>query len=130
MMDADTRESKMIVAGDHLREPSAARWITNDLIAVQFYGEALSFDLRGKEVAELGVSVLRKSRPADIASTSLVVTLLSNVISLAEVDARTGNVKKFSFPMSGDLMNWAFDDAGRLRAVTLRNTPLWTDGTG
>jgi len=129
IMDADTRESRMVVAGDYLRRPSAARWITNDLIAVRFYDEAFSFDLQGKRIAELGVSVLRKSRPSDPNSTLVLVTLLSNVISLAEVDAKTGATKKFSFPMSGELMNWAFDDAGRLRAVTLKNVPIWTEGT-
>ena len=135
LVDTATGTPKLIVGGKFVREgnwafdkhPLEVAWVTNDLLAVDYGIEAESIDLTGKKVAEIGTSVIGKAEPDNPNSTMLLVYADEGHKGFARVNARTGDLDEFDLPIRGQLLQWAFDLHGELRAVTLRDTAFWRD---
>lgn len=137
LIDSISLKAKMIIEGRRTmegywifnKEPHAATWVTNDLIAVDYGIEAESVDLNGKKVADIGEHVIRKAYPNQPDSPLLLVYTDVEDRDLAIANARTGQLSKLRFPMSGKPIGWAFDPQGALRALTLMNSAFWKDAT-
>ncbi|RFP15899.1 MULTISPECIES: S9 family peptidase [unclassified Duganella] len=108
------------------KAPRAVTWVDNDLLAIDYGIEAESIRLDGKMVAELGEVVIGKSERNNVQSPNLLVYTDLEDGDVGLVNARTGAMKKFSYP-GGKAIKWAFDRRGELRAVTLVNSAFWKD---
>lgn len=138
LMDTATGVTKVIGQGGmqvidgrmNIKMPWTVSWVTNDLMAVDYFGaEPESIDLAGEKVADLGVAIVGKAEPGNPASPMLLVYALENRKGFASVNARTGRLRTFDLPASGELLHWALDGKGELRAVTLRDSAFWTSKT-
>jgi dienelactone hydrolase len=137
MVDADTNEAKLIKTGKWVnegawnvnKEPRNVRWVTNDLLAVDYGPEAESLTMEGKKVADLGAEVLGKIDAEHSDSPILLIYSDWDREKIALANARTGEITKIRYPMSGIPTHWVFDSHGVLRALTLSNSAFWKDAT-
>ena len=115
----------------YTRSPVAARWIDNELIAVEYNdGEAESIDVTGRKVAELGARYLgRVDAGADTPAERVLVYLDADEEKPALVNPRTGERRQDTSRPPDKLMHAAFDDQGVLRAATTIDTTFWTERT-
>lgn len=115
----------------YTRSPISARWIDNELIAVEYNDdEAESIDASGRKIAELGarfVGLLRAE--ADKPAERVLVYLDAEGEKPALVNPRTGERRQDTARPPGKLMHAAFDDQGMLRAATTIDTTFWTERT-
>jgi dipeptidyl aminopeptidase/acylaminoacyl peptidase len=111
------------------RSPRRVLWINSQWLAVDFGWAAEAVDLKGATVAELGTRVIGKAVPADLESTLMLVHDDTDFESVAVVDAATRRKQRLRYPMSGQPLDWTFDDRGALRAVLLAETAFWRDDT-
>ncbi|MFO1328682.1 MAG: S9 family peptidase [Rubrivivax sp.] len=111
------------------RHPLHVRWITRELLAVDHGWIAEAVDLQGERVADLGSAVIGKARPGVPDSTQVLVFDDHDRDSVSMIDVRTRRRTAFDLPMSGGLVNLAFDAEGRLRAVTMSSSSVWSDRT-
>lgn len=109
--------------------PREVRWVTNDLLALDYGFVAESIDLAGKKVATLGAAVIGKIEPGNPASPMMLVYPDRKRRGLARVNAQTGDSDEISLPIKGEVLAWAFDSRGELRAVTMRDATFWGSGT-
>jgi dienelactone hydrolase len=132
----DDMQGKTLVIGRFVTEggwsffksPRAVSWAGNDLLAVDYGIEAESIDLNGKKVADLGEQIIGPAERERPDSPWLLVYTDVKSGDIGKVNARTGEMKLFSYPR-GKAINWAFDRSGELRAVTLLNSEFWNDVT-
>nr|WP_315257705.1 S9 family peptidase [uncultured Duganella sp.] len=110
------------------KSPRDVTWAGNDVLAVDYGVEAESIDLNGKKVADLGEEIIGPAERDKPDSPWLLVYTNVKSGDIAKVNARTGEMKMFSYPR-GKAINWAFDRSGELRAVTLLNSEFWNDVT-
>jgi len=139
LIDVETLDFKPLIAPRwvatlnyrYVRNAVAVRWIENDLLAVDFDDdEAEAVDLAGRKVASLGAHYIgRVARKGDPAELFVLAFLDAKRQSLALINPRTGERKRYDSPPSGKLMDVAFDDEGALRAATTVNTTFWTART-
>jgi dipeptidyl aminopeptidase/acylaminoacyl peptidase len=137
LIDTQGLERKVIVSGGWERDggylfsryPRQLSWITSSIFAVNYGAVASSHDLSGKRLADIGSHLLTKTAPADPQSTMVLSYDDPKLRTLAEYDARNGRGHKLSYPMAGELMDWALDAKGRLRVLTLANSEVWNDRT-
>lgn len=137
LIDTDSWDMKPIIHGKRVdegtysfnKQPTAISWVTNSLLAVTNGMYAESVDLTGKVVAEIGEAVIEKAEldKPDSPMVLVYTNTKNNEIGLA--NAKTGEIKKFRVPMSGELIHWAFDASGDLRAVTITDSSIWKDTT-
>ncbi|WP_394781399.1 alpha/beta hydrolase family protein [Undibacterium sp.] len=135
LIDSETMVAKTIITSRYVSEgmwsfnkqPRSAIWATNDLLAVDYGIEAESVNLKGDKVASIGDYVIRKADSAQPDSPMLIVYTDAKSHDLALANARTGELTRLDFPMSGKPIGWAFDKSGTLRALTLINSAFWKD---
>lgn len=138
LFDTDSLKFRVIRVGQlaqiggstsYYKDPIAVRWVTRDLMAVDFGPQAETLDLNGKTVAAIGQAVIGKAEP-HLAESEMVLTFSdTRNREIALVNARSGDMRKFRLPMPGKLVHWAFDQNGELGAVTLMNSAFWKDAT-
>lgn len=137
--DTDKLDFKMVLESRrentlnyrYTRSPISARWIDNELLAVQFNDdEAEAIDTAGRKVAELGAHYLgRIGAEADKPVERVLVYLDADDEKLALVNPRTGDRRRDDSRPAGKVMQSAFDDQGALRAATTIDTTFWTERT-
>jgi len=137
--DADKLDFRMVLESKrentlnyfYTRSPVSARWIDNELIAVEYNDdEAESIDAAGRKVAELGARYLgRIDAEGDKPAERVLVYLDADGETSALVNPRTGERRKDTSRPPGKLMHAAFDDQGVLRAATTIDTTFWTERT-
>ncbi|MEP6874391.1 MAG: S9 family peptidase [Burkholderiales bacterium] len=112
------------------RLPIRVNWAGNDVLAVDFSSEqSESIDLNGKKLATLGERFIRRLTEKGV-STDFALALRD--IRGGDVDlvnVRTGERRSYRVSLSGEPMARAFDAAGQLRAVTMRDTSFWSERT-
>ncbi|GJI89423.1 S9 family peptidase [Duganella hordei] len=134
LYDTETLTPRLVFEGRRVTEgywsfhktPIAVTWVDNDLLAVDYGIEAESVLLDGKKVADIGQAVIGKAELGSPHSPNLLVYTDREDGDIGLVNARTGAMKKFSYPR-GKAIKWAFDKQGELRAVTLVNSAFWND---
>lgn len=110
------------------RVPHDVRWITNDLIALDWGYEVEAIDLSGKTTTHLGAQYVGKA-DGDPESPWVLVYTDRYGRSFAAVNARTAMMRKFELPVRGELLAWAIDAKGELRAATIRDSSFWSSKT-
>ncbi len=115
----------------YTRSPVSARWIDDELIAVEYDDdEAESIDAGGRKIAELGAQYLgRIDAEVDKPAQRVLVYLDADGEKPALVDPRTGERRPDTSRPPGKVMHAAFDDQGSLRAATTIDTTFWTEQT-
>lgn len=111
------------------RHASDIRWITPQILAVQYIYGAFAHDLDGKRIADLGAELIGKARPDDAESPLVLVFDNDERRRMAVVDTRTRKRRTIPWPAEGQAWDWAFDDQGELRLLTLANAAFWDDRT-
>lgn len=137
ILNTDDMSSKLVYAGqwapygrgNFLKAPIQVRWITNELMAVDYGLEADARDLQGKHVVDLGARVIGKVAPSDPNSPLVLVYRDDDLESVGIVNTKTRKSKRLSFPMSGTPARFAFDEKGELRALTLSSESFWSNDT-
>jgi len=115
---------------EYMRMATEVNWIGNELLAVDFNDlDCEAVDLRGKTVHDLGERFIRRMKRNGADSDWVLVYRDVEDGDLAEVNVRTGETINYRVSLPGKLVDWAFDDAGVLRAVTTRDTAFWSDRT-
>jgi dipeptidyl aminopeptidase/acylaminoacyl peptidase len=112
------------------RWPIRVSWVNNDALAVDYISEeSEAVDLSGKKLAVLGERFIRRMIEKGAASDFVLAyrDLRDHDIDL--VNARTGERRPYRISLPGEAMTWAFDAAGQLRAVTMRDTSFWSEHT-
>lgn len=137
--DTDRLDFKMVLESRrettlnyrYTRSPTSARWIDNELIAVQYNDdEAEAIDPGGRKFAELGARYLGRIDAAiDKPAERVLVYLDADGEKSALVNPRTGERRQDDSRPPGKLMDAAFDDQGALRAATTMDTTFWTERT-
>ncbi|MQA22021.1 alpha/beta hydrolase family protein [Rugamonas rivuli] len=134
LYDTETLTPRLLSEGKRVMEgywifhkaPRAVSWVDNEVLAVDYGIEAESIQLDGKKVADLGEAVIGNAERGNALSPNLLVYTDQEDGDVGLVNARTGAMKKFSYPR-GKAIKWAFDKRGELRAVTLVNSAFWKD---
>lgn len=112
------------------RRPYAVNWVANDILAVDFDSEqSESIDLKGNRLARLGERFIRRMSLDGPLADSVLVYRDTEDGDIDQVDPRTGARRSYRFSLPGIPVQWAFDAAGRLLAVTMRDTSLWSEET-
>lgn len=112
-----------------LRLPRRLTWVTSSILAVDHGIVAEAIDLQGKRIMDLGGAVVGKAVPADPESPLVLAFADEDRDRFAMVNVHTREKTVIRVPMSGKPVSWAFDGRGRLRALTLASTGLWTRST-
>lgn len=135
LIDTETGEASRIVRSEldvglsSMKIPRSVEWITNGLIAVQYGGVAMSVDLRGYRVAELGVRYVGKVEPENPDSPFVLAYTDYRGRGFARVNALNGKAKAFELPSDSTVVMAKLDKKGELRAVTLSDTSFWKPTT-
>jgi dipeptidyl aminopeptidase/acylaminoacyl peptidase len=112
------------------RFPVRIHWISNDLLALDYAdGKAVSIDLEGNKIANLGEQFIRRMPEKGASTASVLVYRDVKDRDIDVVDARTGDRTRYHVGLPGKIIHWAFDPAGALRAVTTIDTALWSEKT-
>jgi len=124
-------ESKWVQDGFYRikKDPSRVRWITSEWLTVDYPFSSEAVDLTGRRVAELGNRAIGRIAWAAPDAPLMLVYNDEDYGSLAVVNVKTREKTAVRFPMSGRLIDWAFDDKANLRAATMANTTFWGDKT-
>ena len=137
MLRLQDMNQRVILTGQWVREgfyqvlktPRRVSWVNSQWLAVDLGPAAEAVDLDGKKVADLGTRVIGKAAPADPESPLMLVYDDEELETVAQVDVKTRKSRRLRFPMSGTALNWAFDETGALRALTLADSNWWRDDT-
>lgn len=137
--DTDKLDFKMVLESrrettlnyDYTRSPVSARWIDNELIAVEYNDdEAEAIEAGGRKLVELGAHYLgRIDTEVDKPAERVLVYLDADGEKPALVNPRTGERRQDDSRPPGKVMHAAFDDLGALRAATTIDTTFWTERT-
>lgn len=112
------------------RKPIAVNWVGDDVLVVDYDSlESESMTLDGKRLARLGERFIRRyATQGPMAGQALVFRDLKDR-DIDRVDVRTGERSAYRVALPGKPVQWAFDAAGQLRAVTMRDTAFWSERT-
>lgn len=124
-------ESKWVQDGFYKikKDPSRVKWITSEWLSVDYPYSSEAVDLNGKRVAELGNRAIGRVAWAAPDAPLMLVYNDEDYESLALVNVKTREKTSVKYPMSGRLVDWAFDDKANLRAATMASTAFWDDKT-
>lgn len=124
-------ESKWVQDGFYKikKDPSRVKWITSEWLSVDYPYSSEAVDLNGKRVAELGNRAIGRVAWAAPDAPLMLVYNDEDYESLALVNVKTREKTSVKYPMSGRLVDWAFDDKANLRAATMASTGFWDDKT-
>lgn len=111
------------------KTPRRISWVNSNWLAVDHGLVAEAVDLEGKTVAGLGSRVIGKAVPADAESPWMLVHDDDELETVALVNVQTQKSTRLRYPMPGKALNWAFDETGKLRVVTLADSSFWRDDT-
>jgi len=128
----DTATSKaQLVRGETLDKvrPLAARWVTDDLIAVDTQYYAAIFKPSGEYVRRIGGRYLGRVARDTAGHDRVLATRLGSTAWIDRVDVETGEKTVTNFNMPGDPIKWIFDGSGNARVVSTMSTAFWSDDT-
>jgi dienelactone hydrolase len=138
MIDTDTLEFKGMQGGakwlnegnwKYLHSARRVRWVTNELLSVEYGPLAELVNMRGEVVLHLGQSVIGKAEPDNPDSPYMIVAKGDDNKQLFYANIKTGEMVRIRYPMSGKPLSTVFDAKGNLRALTLLNSEFWNDAT-
>lgn len=109
------------------KSPRAIRWITNDIVGIDYGLDAESQDLKGEKLCELGTQILAKPRGASTDSPMVIAFTDDDRRKVALVDARTCRSRKLQAPPGDRPLDMVFDENGELRAATMTESSFWSD---
>ena len=111
------------------KSPRRIGWVNSSWLAVDQGLESEAVDLNGKKVASLGHGIIGKAVPSDPESPLVLVHDDEDRQTVALVDVKSGQSRRLRYPMRGRPLDWAFDEKGELRTVTLADSAFWRDDT-
>lgn len=125
----DTQRMASFGHARYLKRPRRVTWLSDTLLGVSYGFEAEALDLDGKRVVDLGVEIIGKLAPSDPTSPLVLVYDDEDREKVAVYNLQTRKSQRLSYPMSGTLRRWIFDEHGELRAVTLADSSYSSEKT-
>lgn len=133
LIDTTTHETTLIGEGRFVnkgnwgyhKSPRRVTWAGNDALAVDYGLDADAIDLHGKQLARLGESIIGVIDTGKDAG-KLIVNKGSDAGIVSVCDPRGLACSRFYRP-PGKPIKWAFDRQGRLRAISVINSAVFSD---
>ncbi len=137
LIPTDTLAPRVLLAGrrasyghaPYAKVPTRALWVTPELLAIDFNGEAEVRDLTGRRLLDLGQQILGKAQPKEPNSPWLLVWDDDRRSKLKLVNVVTKATRLLPVPVKGELEDWTLDENMDLRALTMSTTALFQDQT-
>ena len=138
MIDTETLATRMIVQPRpwkvngymaYVRRPRTVHWLDAELIAVNFsVADGAIFGLDGTPGNDLMEGYLHPLRDATGKPTDWHIVIRDRAhMTFAAVNVRTNDDKPYEVDLPDDLVDWATDRAGDIRAARTGNTSAWSD---
>ena len=138
MIDTATAEARTIVQPrvwkvtgyqPYVRDPRTVRWLNNEQIAVNFtVADAAIFGVDGKPGTDLMQGYLHPLRDAPGKPTDWhLVVREARGHRLSAVNVRTNESVSYDLDLPDNLMDWATDATGQIRAARTIDTAFWSD---
>lgn len=133
LIDTSTQETTLIGEGrfankghwGYHKSPRRVTWAGNDVLAVDYGLDADAIDLNGKQLARLGESIMGVINTGEDAG-KIIVNKSKDAGIVSVCDPRGLACSRFYRP-PGKPVKWAFDRQGRLRAISVINSAVFSD---